>query len=88
MLSCLLEEGQISMNLSINFFFARIMSNDSNLGRPNHREKNICVFVSGNIHFHAESFFSCWQSLMHVHLSLQVSRTCQQTNQPNMFTSV
>ena len=38
MLSRLLEEGQSSMNLSINFF-ARIMSNDSNLRRPNHREK-------------------------------------------------
>ena len=43
--------------------------------------KNIYVFVSGNIHSHAESFFSCWQSLMHVHLSLQVSRTCS-TNKP------
>ena len=39
MLSCLLEEGQSSVNLSINLFFARIMSNDSNLRRPNHREK-------------------------------------------------
>ena len=41
MLSCLLEEGQSSMNLSINFLFARIMSNDSNLGRPTHREKKL-----------------------------------------------
>ena len=78
MLPRVLEEGQRIMKLGVDLH-VYIMSNDSNACRPNHPAKNSACASVESTQCRADSSLQFWHSLIHVHLSLQVSCACSTT---------